>query len=64
MTLAEYEKRNGQKVVSCGQIILLLRSLDTLSSDFLKFLSCFKDSKRKRPGGSPRLPLPYPRKKN
>ena len=58
------EKRNGQKVVSCGQIRPILGSLDTLSGDFLKFLSCFKNRKRNRPGGGPRLPPPLPQKKN
>ena len=35
MALAEYEKRNGEKVVSySGQIIYFWVPLDTLSGDF------------------------------
>ena len=63
MVLAEYEKRNSQKAVSWDQIILLQGSLDTLSSNFLKFLSCFKDRKRMWPEVIHVCPLPYPRKK-
>ena len=43
---------------------LLLGFLDTLSGDFLEFLSCFQDRKRKRPGEGPRLLPPLSQKKS
>ena len=61
MALAEYEVTVKRLYLV---IKLLLGSLDTLSSDFLKFLSCFKDRKRKRSGRGPRAcPFPTPEKK-
>ena len=56
MALAEYEKGNGQKVVSCRQIMLLLGSLDTLSSDFLNVL---KTGKERGQEGGHVCPLSY-----